>query len=67
MRDGGRGRSELGRVTTKGKSFLIGMVTDRNSVGNFAAVDSRDEAVSNRTDRLVEVGLCGEDVDRSLR
>jgi hypothetical protein len=37
------------------------------SMGDFAAVDGGDEAVSNRVDRLVEVGLCGEDVDRSLR
>jgi hypothetical protein len=36
-------------------------------VGDFAAVDSGDEAVSNRADRLVEVRLGGEDVDRSLR
>jgi hypothetical protein len=36
-------------------------------VGDFATVDSGDEAISNRADRLVEVGLCGEDVDRSLR
>jgi hypothetical protein len=37
------------------------------SMGDFAAVDSGDEAVRNRSDRLVEVGLCGEDVDRGLR
>jgi hypothetical protein len=37
------------------------------SVGDFAMVDGGDEAVSNRADRLVEVGLCGEDVDRSLQ
>jgi hypothetical protein len=36
-------------------------------VGDFATVDSRDEAVCNRADRLVEVWLRGEDVDRSLR
>ena len=36
------------------------------SMGDFAVVDGGDEAVSNCADRLVEVGLCGEDVDRSL-
>jgi hypothetical protein len=36
-------------------------------VGDFAAVDGGDEAVSNRADRLVEVWLGGKDVDRSLR
>ena len=37
------------------------------SVGDFAAVDGGDETISNRADRLVEVWLGGEDVDRSLR
>jgi hypothetical protein len=36
-------------------------------VSDFAAMDGGDEAVSNRADRLVEVGLGSEDVDRSLR
>jgi hypothetical protein len=36
-------------------------------MGDFSAVDGGDEAVSNRADRLVEVWLGGEDVDRSLR
>jgi hypothetical protein len=31
MRGEGRERSKLGRVTKKGKKFLIGMVTDRNT------------------------------------
>jgi hypothetical protein len=35
-------------------------------VSDFAAVDGRDEAVSNRADRLVEVWLGSEDIDRSL-
>jgi hypothetical protein len=37
------------------------------SVGDFSAMDGRDETVRNRADRLVKVGLSGEDVDRSLR
>jgi hypothetical protein len=37
------------------------------SMGDFTAVDGGDETVHDRSDRLVEVGLCGEDVDRSLR
>jgi hypothetical protein len=36
------------------------------SMGDFAVVDGGDEAVSNRVDHLVEVGLCGEDVNRGL-
>jgi hypothetical protein len=36
------------------------------SMGDFAAVDGGDEAVSNCMDRLVKVGLCSEDFDRSL-
>jgi hypothetical protein len=36
-------------------------------MGDFAAMDGGDEAVCNRADRLVEVWLCGEDVDRGLR
>jgi hypothetical protein len=36
-------------------------------MGDFAAVDGGDETVSNRADRLIEVWLGGEDVDRSLR
>jgi hypothetical protein len=37
------------------------------SMGDFATVDGGDETVSNRADRLIEVRLGGEDVDRSLR
>jgi hypothetical protein len=36
------------------------------SMGDFVAVDSGDEAVSNRADRLIEVGLRGEDIDCGL-
>jgi hypothetical protein len=36
-------------------------------MGDFTSVDGGDEAVSDRADRLVEVWLGGEDVDRSLR
>jgi hypothetical protein len=47
----------------------VGLVTllGLESVGNFAAMNGGDETVCNRADRLVEVGLSGEDVDRSLR
>ena len=37
------------------------------SMGDFTAVDGGDETISNHADRLVEVWLGGEDVDRSLR
>jgi len=37
------------------------------SMGDFTAVDGGDEAICNHTDRLIEVGLCGEDIDRGLR
>jgi hypothetical protein len=36
------------------------------SMGDFTAVDGGDETIRNRSDRLVEVGLCSKDVDRSL-
>jgi hypothetical protein len=36
-------------------------------MSDFPAVDSRDKSVCDSLHRLVEVGLCGEDIDRGLR
>jgi hypothetical protein len=36
-------------------------------MSDFSAVDGGDEAISNRTDHLIEVWLGGEDVDCSLQ
>jgi hypothetical protein len=46
----------------------VGFVTllSFKSMGDFTVVDGGDEAISNRADRLIEVGLCGKDVDRGL-
>jgi hypothetical protein len=47
----------------------VGFVTllSFKSMGDFTVMDGGDKPVSNHADRLVEVGLCGEDVDRGLR
>jgi hypothetical protein len=48
-------------------SVCLVVLLSFKSMGDFAAVNGGDEAVSNRTDCLVEVGLCGKDVDRGLQ